>query len=169
MKTEEINNSMDVIDSRDVIARIEELENTFNDLCADVQEAKDINDEEVIVERVNALIDFLGSGNQREIFDSELNFETLRDYMESDEARELKVLKALAEEGESSPDWSYGEALISDSYFEEYAEQLAEDIGAIDRDAKWPLNHIDWSAAAEQLKQDYMNVDFDGQTYWIRA
>ena len=117
--TREISNSDDILDSRDIIARVAELEAVHEE-------------------------DF-------------------------DEWDELQALKQLAEQGESSRDWRYGETLIRDSYFEEYAQQLAEDIGAIDRNANWPLGHIDWEAAAEALKQDYMEVDFSGVTYYIRA
>lgn len=88
--------------------------------------------------------------------------------IEDDELDELTALKALAAEGESIADWSYGEALIRDSYFEEYAQELAEDIGAIDRNAQWPLSYIDWPAAARALRMDYTSLDFDGVTYWAR-
>lgn len=84
------------------------------------------------------------------------------------EREELVILKALAEEASVSPGWQYGESLIRDSYFREYAEQLADDIGAVPDDAKWPLTHIDWEAAARELQADYFPVDFDGVTYWIR-
>jgi hypothetical protein len=59
--------------------------------------------------------------------------------------------------------------MIAESDFVEYAQELAEDIGAIDRNAKWPLHHIDWAAAAEDLKQDYQEVEFDGDTYLVRS
>ena len=89
--------------------------------------------------------------------------------MDKDDADELKNLRALAKEGEDSPDWIYGEALIKDSYFEEYAQQLAEDIGAINKDQSWPNNCIDWTEAADQLKQDYFPVTYGSTEYWIRA
>jgi hypothetical protein len=59
--------------------------------------------------------------------------------------------------------------MIAEQDFEAYAQELAEDIGAIDRNANWPLNHIDWEAAANELKQDYMSVEFDGETYLVRS
>lgn len=80
-----------------------------------------------------------------------------------------EIFEALAEEVKGSPDWEYGETLIRDSYFEDYARELAEDIGAISGDEKWPLNHIDWESAADELRQDYFSVDFDGVDYWIRS
>ena len=129
MKTDEITNSQDVIDSRDVIARIEELESEMEDL-----EGQELE-------------------NWKE------------DYQD-----ELDSLKALAEEAEGSPDWEYGETLIRDSYFTEYAEELCKDIGEIPKELPWYIaNHIDWDGVASELKQDYMSVDFDGVEYWIRA
>lgn len=82
---------------------------------------------------------------------------------------ELLALEKVAAQGKNYGNWEYGETLIADSYFETYAEDLANDIGAIDRDAKWPLSHIDWAAAAEDLKQDYTSIDFDGITFWMRS
>jgi hypothetical protein len=59
--------------------------------------------------------------------------------------------------------------LIRESYFTEYAQQMAEDIGAISKDSAWPACHIDWDEAADALKIDYTSVDFDGVTYYYRA
>jgi hypothetical protein len=118
--TRTIENSESVIDSRDVIARINYLE----------------SDE---------------------------------DSLDEEEREELAALRALAEEASGSPDWQYGETLIRDSYFTEYAQELAEDIGAINKDAGWPNSYIDWDAAADALKMDYSSAEFDGVTYWIRS
>lgn len=59
--------------------------------------------------------------------------------------------------------------LIPDSEFEDYARELAEDIGAIDREAAWPLTYIDWSAAAHALRMDYTCVTYDDADYLIRS
>ena len=96
--------------------------------------------------------------------------EELESRTEDDEADELAMLKALIEKvrsvSEDTPE--DGCQLIRDSYFEEYAEEFAADIGAINENAQWPLNYIDWAAAADQLQMDYSEVDFDGVTYWVR-
>jgi len=93
----------------------------------------------------------------------------LAEWDASDEAKEFKGLQALQEEaGGYSPDWDHGTLLIRDSYFTEYAEDLAYDIGAVDDDMQWPLRHIDWEAAAEELKVDYTSVTFDGEDYWVQ-
>ena len=82
---------------------------------------------------------------------------------------ELKALEAFAEEASNyAPDWHYGETIIHEDYFVAYAEQLADDIGAINKEAEWPLAHIDWEAAADALKTDYSEVEFNGVTYYIR-
>lgn len=122
MRNRDIDNSEDIIDSRDVIARIEELE---SDQDADI--------------------------------------------ISEDETAELAALKALAEEGENaSSDWIHGATLIRDSYFEEYARELAEDFhGKAIREASWPFDCIDWGAAAEALMQDYTSVEFSGVTYYV--
>ncbi len=122
-------NMDDVIDSRDVIERIEELE-------TNVVYAED----EAIEDRALAgIID------------------------------ELTTLKALADDCESVDDWPHGETLIRDTYFQEYAQQLAEDCGMITARATWPAYCIDWEQTARELQMDYMSVEFDGVDYWIRA
>lgn len=61
--------------------------------------------------------------------------------------------------------------MIPDDEFEDYAWQLAEDIGAIGRekDYTWPINHIDWKAASDELKMDFSEVEVDGTTYYFRS
>lgn len=59
--------------------------------------------------------------------------------------------------------------LIADDYFVKYAQQLAEDIGAIRQNAEWPHSCIDWKQAARELRMDYTAYELDGDTYWGRA
>ena len=139
--SKEINNFADILDSRDIIERIEELEGEQSDLLDGMTCPEDLPEEE------------------REAFQA----------WEDENGEELDDLRKLAEQGEDSPDWEYGETLIRDSYFQGYAEELADDIGAIDRNAKWPLTCIDWERASRELQSDYFSVDFAGVTYWIRA
>lgn len=148
----EITNSDDVIDSREVIERIEEL----------------------TAER-DALVDALGEANadkgkRKAAAARRVKAKAaLAAWDESEEGKELTALTKLANEAEGyAADWKYGETLIRDSYFKEYAEQLAEDIGAINQDATWPNNCIDWERAAHELQMDYTSVDFDGVEYLIR-
>jgi hypothetical protein len=87
--------------------------------------------------------------------------------LDEDEIAERDELRALVDE---IPDnWSYGETLIHEGYFMEYAQQFAEDIGVVISGADWPLCHIDWEAAADALKSDYSEVQYQGVTYYVRA
>lgn len=90
-------------------------------------------------------------------------------HLMQDDAELYRLLVELQDDAEGYGDWDHGETLILDEHFVEYAEQLADDIGAIDREARWPLNHIDWDAAAEELRQDYTEVRFGSETYLMRT
>jgi hypothetical protein len=167
-----IDNNQDIMDSRDIIARIEELESDRDSLVETIDEA------ESEVEAITASrVHYVDADHLREIT-AELDTakdkltsakKDLEDWKDSYDGQELEELTALAEEASSSPDWSYGETLIRDSYFTEYAQELAEDVCEMPKDIKWPYTCIDWDQAASELKMDYMAVDFDGVTYWIRA
>ena len=136
-----ISNGDNIIDSRDVIQRITELE--------------------------TQLPSMLGCDIPTSEVDFDLENEAHTDNEE--EIRELWALRALEEGAEGyASDWRHGVTLIRDSYFEDYARQLAEDIGAISGKESWPLDYIDWERAAEALKQDYTSADFNGVTYWAQ-
>lgn len=78
-------------------------------------------------------------------------------------------LVALNEEAaDYAEDWEYGVAMIRDSYFVTYAQEFAEDIGAIPRDLEWPMYCIDWEWAARELQHDYSLVKFADTEYWVR-
>jgi len=64
-------------------------------------------------------------------------------------------------------DW-YPLTLIRESYFKDYAQELAEDIGAVHKNTTWPHYCIDWDFAARELKMDYSSVSIDGATYLCR-
>lgn len=87
--------------------------------------------------------------------------------LNSDEKEEWNMLADARDE--VGDEWRNGVTLIHDRYFERYAEELAEDIGAIDRNASWPNNYIDWEAAARDLQMDYSCITLDGHDYWYRA
>ena len=78
----------------------------------------------------------------------------------------MSDLKDMGADEEWRGDW-YPATLIRDSYFFNYAQDLAEDIGAL-KDAEWPHNCIDWEYAADELKNDYFSVEIIGSTYWTR-
>lgn len=126
----------DIIDVRDVIARVEHLEQ--------LRQAGPVD---------------LGDDN-----------DTDQDALFAELAQLEELLSDLAS---NSGDEQWRGAwcpvtLIRDSHFEDYAKELAEDIGAIPRGASWPAYCIDWEWAARELRMDYSSVEFDGETYWYR-
>ena len=125
--------SEDVIDSRDIVARIEELEQEIEDWHED--------------------------GEGKGLDDTTEGMKT-----------ELEMLQGVVEEieGYSEDTAKDGITLIRDSYFAEYARELAEEIGAIERVMAWPCDCIDWQQAARELQVDYSSVEIDGITYWYR-
>jgi hypothetical protein len=163
----EVSNSDDIIDSRDVIARIEELEGERESLVDAVDEAKAI---ETKAKEKAASIEDDENDDVAETVDRERAEEALEEWDASEEADELKALKSLQDEGEGYSDWNHGETLIRESYFESYARDLAEDLhGDAIRDASWPFDCIDWGQAVNDLKMGYTSVEFDGVTYWTRS
>ena len=62
----------------------------------------------------------------------------------------------------------YGAELISSDNWVEYAQQLAEEVGAIDKNTSWPNNCIDWEKAANELASDYGLETIDGNNYYCR-
>ncbi len=157
--TKTISNSEDILDSRDIIARLEELQGEHKDLFDDAERtAKDYKNARGKQKRLDAKEDADDASN------------LLGEWI-ADNGAELKALTALVEEAEGSPDWKYGETLIRASYFRTHAQELAEETGGMDTEAasRWPFTCIDWDQAAAELQMDYTSVEFDGVTYYIRS
>ena len=172
MKT--ISNTDNVIDSRDIIKRIDELTGDFQALVDDIEAAETNEDRETAF---GALATWLIGHteivpNLKTLEDP--TFDDVSEWAEADDAYELKVLLALASEADCSPDWSYGETLIHEDYFTDYIEELINDCYELPKEfnsGAWPWCHmtIDYEAAADEAKQDYKEVNFDGATYYIRG
>ena len=147
--TRTISNADDIIDSRDVIARIAELEAEREDLATAAHALDDDGFNIGTPDDADAL----------ETWDIE-------------NGDELTALHALAAEGSDTiSDWQDSATLIRDSYFQTYAEELADDICIAppknrDGSIAWPFTCIDWEQAARELQYDYSSVEFDGVTYW---
>lgn len=130
-------NQDDVIDSRDVIERIEELReerDSFTMLREDGTEEEDPE----------------GWADQNK-----------------EDAEELAALEALAEECEGYSDWEHGEALIRESYWIEYVEEMLKVCGDLPQSIPWYIA-IDWDETTQNIAQDYSIVTFDGVDYYIR-
>lgn len=172
-----IDNTEDLLDSRDIIERIEELESEQDSYVEEYEEAKEEADElaeesgeewtatERLTDAINALSTFWDLPPE-EIDDAVAGFRNPADSFEGDE--ELRVLKKLADQLEGYGDWEHGEALIRESYFVEYVEDLLKDCGDLPKDIPWYIV-IDWEATARHIRMDYTEGDFDGVTYLMRC
>jgi hypothetical protein len=152
----------DTVDIRDVIERYEELDET---LSMDTLEP-------LIREKLGLTeydeYDDIPEEKKQEVLDAIIE----EDYQEEQEEFEilgslLDDLRGYGGDHQWQGNW-YPITLIRDEYFEEYAKELARDIGAINDDMQWPYTCIDWTEAAEELQQDYSTVDFGDETYWYR-
>jgi hypothetical protein len=160
-----------ILDTRDLRKRLIELEDyeaAFKEAEEKYEKAQ--TDLKEHIETVRPSAKRAGAKWDKAWLELEETVEKARAEMDSAaldmEEGELAQLREMESE---IPEWRHGETLINDSYFESYAQELAEDTGAIDSNATWPLNHINWEAAAEDLKSDYTPIEYDGETYWYRG
>jgi cell division septum initiation protein DivIVA len=180
-----ISSNADILDSRDIIRRRDDLQDELEGLQEAIAEARDelkalqgavteARDQSAAADGV-AAVEFTDTALE----DAEAALQDAEDGLKEAEAElkswledyeeELRALQELCDEGEGyCPDWRYGVGLIRDSYFQQYAMDFADDIGAINRENHWPNNCINWEQAADDLKMDYTSLEFEGVTYWAR-
>lgn len=128
----------DIIDTRDLHERYEELQEKIREAEAIAEEDGDIIPDPVVI----------------------LTDDEYTDYSD------------LEDMSDNISDFWYGETLVHEDYFTQYAQQLAEDLGYTGRNVEgqtWPFNHIDWEAAADHLREDYTEFQWQGETYLARA
>lgn len=148
-----ISNSDNVIDIRDVIDRIEELELERDEFILNKTQSDD-------------------SSSWGELSEEE-EAKAEEKWNKTEEGIELKKLTDLMEEfrgcgGDEKwrGDW-YPITLIRDSYWEDYVEELLDDLGYIPKDFPHWIK-IDWKETADNVQDDYTSGEFDGVTYWAR-
>ena len=136
---------MDVLDSRDLQKRLDELENELEELIEELEDAEEENEETSIEDAKQAIKEWKDENRE--------------------ELDELLSLKDI-----SGAEWDYGITFIAEEDFEEYAQELAADLyGEEIRNAHWPFDCIDWEQAADALRQDYSAIDYQGTTYLFRS
>jgi hypothetical protein len=157
-----------IIDSRDIVKRLEELqeekealEEAITDCKESVSEAFDAwerdTDSEELKDDHGKSLELLATAE-----------EVLTDWI-AENGEELTMLESVNEEGENyCPDWTHGETLIEEDYFVEYAQELVSDIGDLPENIPSYIV-IDWKATADNLLSDYSYIDIDGTKYYIRS
>lgn len=152
--TRDIDSNQDILDSRDIEKRIDELESELDfDSCEkDVRAFYDIKE---------AIWEEMEEPNKIKYHQAWLKEE------KQDEVAELALLISFRDDVNSS-EWSYGLTLIRDSHFTDAMKELCEEIGDTPKDFPSYIE-IDWEATANNLQVDYSSAEFDGVTYWYRS
>lgn len=88
---------------------------------------------------------------------------------EEDLQDELDQISCIDEiEDEIGSEFDYGVTLIPEDDFTDYVEDLLIDCGYISRDfPSWI--EIDWEATADNVRQDYSELEYEGKTYLYRC
>ena len=95
----------------------------------------------------------------------EEEIESWKEYFEE----ELKEIEEIDDvENELGSEFEYGVTLVDVDDWEEFVEQDLEDIGYIPKDfPSWI--EIDWEATANNVKVDYTEVTYQGESYLVRS
>jgi len=148
---------MNIIDTRDLFKRQCELQSELESLQDDINTAiAEVSEEQA-----------KGADYDPELDTAVEDAEAALSDWQSEYQEELDELNAL--ESEVGGEWMHGETLIDEDDFEEYAQELAEDVGNMPCDQPWPFNCIDWEQAANELRMDYSSCDYQGNTYLFRS
>ena len=162
------------LDSRDIQEEIDNIECLKNDYESNLEslnselndlesELYDIENEEDYEDKQNDIDNKLEEIAEKENEIQECEFEYNR-YSE-----ELAELEALKEEIESSSDegFEYGIQLIHENYIDDYLDELLEDCGYIPKDLPSWIK-IDWQATYDNMKEDYTEIELNGNTFYVR-
>lgn len=144
----------DVLDTRDIDAKIEELE----DLQIQFEGCRQAYEE---------VMEDLDSFEADEFDNARHHWLEAQEDFSAAEREELQALLDFKADLEDYCDWGYGEFMIHENYRVDYTRSLASDIGAVGENADWI--QIDWKATADELfRYDYTSADLQGHTYYVR-
>ena len=148
MKTE-IDLNADIIDVRDIIGRLEQLEEARESL----REEFDSMPENEGIDFDNWVCNQVGFSREEQ---NELD----------NLAAILEDLKGYGGDEQWRGDW-YPITLIRETYFTDYVQEMLEDCGTIPRDLPHWV-HIDWEATAREVKMDYSYISIGEVDYLYR-
>lgn len=85
-----------------------------------------------------------------------------------DELKEIEEIDDV--ENELGSEFEYGVTLVDVDDFEDYCEELMEEFGYINKDTPQLIkNNIDYKGIAEDMKWNYIEVDYQGNSYLGRG
>jgi hypothetical protein len=140
--------SKEVLDTRDLIERRDELKQDILDSFLDIFPHYE--------ERTDTFEDIL------------FEEEEIQDWKEHwiQEIEEIEEIDKI--ENSLGSEFEYGVTLVREDYWEEYVEDLLVEIGYLPKDLPCWIE-IDWSATAYNVRQDYDEVEYQGDNYWGRS
>ena len=144
-----------ILDTRDLQERLEELQG----LKEAIEAAQASVDELMTSDLAAADPDF-----DEKLDAARTDLDEACEAFDGEAQAELEELESIAEE---VSEWHNGNQLIPEEDFEDYCQELCEDIGDIPRDLPSYIV-IDWEATARNLKADYSEVEYQGTTYLYR-
>ena len=135
--------SDDIFDSRDVEARIEELEQSFDA--------------------------WMKSGDPNATEYNTDDYDSSRDYwvQNTDEGEEFETLKEFKDAVYYSQ-WEDGMKFIAEHHFEDDCREYVLENGEIDRSSDL-VDYIDWKRLANNMRWEFKNVELEGETFLYRA
>ena len=144
-----------ILDTRDLQERLDELQG----LKDAVDTAQSTVDELMVSDLAAAQPNF-----DEKLDEARIELDEAREAFDSEAQAELEELETLSDE---VSEWSSGNQLIPEDDFEDYCQELCEDIGDIPKDLPSYIV-IDWEATARNLKADYAECEYQGTTYLYR-
>ena len=151
MKTEEITNSADILDSRDIQERYDALTQTIEDAFVDAGRDS---------------FDFLAAWDKDEKKTGAIvEYLIKRDLLDESEFDEWTLIRHTFIDNMSEfYEWDDGMTFLRDSYMnEDWAEKEMEDLGYLSRDIHSIIqSNINFAGILEDLQQDYSELEFDG-------
>lgn len=147
-----INNT--IFDSRDLIEYIEYLAQSL------VDEWNGNN--EIQVTEISEILEYDFQQAQM------LAWEAFADDNESEIDEYNNLINFASEIENNNSEYSDGMGIIHEDEFTDYVKEMLEDCGYISQDfPSWIT--IDWEDTADNVKQDYSSVDYNGDTYYFRS
>lgn len=137
----------DIIDTRDLIEKRDELKQSILDSFLETFEHYE---------------------DQTDDFDDILfDEEEIQSWKEDweDELEQIEEINNI--EDSIGSEFDYGVTLVREDYWEDYVEDLLVEIGYLPKDLPSWIE-IDWEATANNVKVDYTEVEYQGQTYYGR-
>lgn len=162
------------LDSRDIQSEIDNIESLKNDYESDLEslndELNDLQNELYNIENEDDYADKQSDIDNKleEIADKENEIQDC-EFEYNRYSEELAELESLKEEISNNSDegFEYGIQLIHEDDIDDYLHELLIDCGYIPKDMPSWIE-IDWQATYDNMKQDYNEIELNGNTFYVR-